>query len=72
LQQSGYEKVRVVGAGSAGIWALFAAAVTPTPVTLEADLAGFTGSDADFTKSFFVPGIQRAGGLAAARKLTAQ
>jgi hypothetical protein len=39
-------------------------------VQLKADLAGFTGSDQDFTDRFFVPGIQRAGGLQAARLLT--
>jgi hypothetical protein len=72
LQQSGYENVRLVGSGTAAVWALFAAAVAQTPVSLSADPGGFAGTDADFVKSFFVPGIQRAGGLKAARKLTAQ
>ena len=40
---------------------------TGLPVDLRVDLAGFTGSDQDFIRSFFVPGIQRAGGLRAAR-----
>ena len=30
---------------------------------------GFTGADQDYIDSFFVPGIQRAGGLRAARQL---
>jgi hypothetical protein len=60
---------RLVGAGRAGIWSLFAAAVAPAQVTLLADMNGFSGSDADFIDRFFVPGIQRAGGLPAALRL---
>lgn len=62
--------VELVGTGNAGIWCLFAAAVAPTPVNLNADLQGFSGSDDDFIRRFFVPGIQRAGGLRAAQLLT--
>ena len=36
---------------------------------VKADLAAFRGRDADFIEHFFVPGIQRAGGLRAARLL---
>jgi hypothetical protein len=43
----------------------FAADISPMPVALQADLSGFQGSDEDFIQSFFVPGIQRAGGLQA-------
>jgi hypothetical protein len=39
-------------------------------VELEADLGGFTGADQEYLDGFFVPGIQRAGGLRAARMLT--
>jgi len=59
----------LVGIGKAGVWCLFAAAVAPQPVQLKADLSGFTGSDQDYLDRFFVPGIQRAGGLQAARVL---
>jgi hypothetical protein len=48
---------------------LFAAAVSPVNVRLIADLDGFQGADQDFIDHFFVPGIQRAGGLEAALKL---
>jgi hypothetical protein len=48
---------------------LFAAAVSHQPVKLKADLSSFTGSDQDFLDHFFVPGIQRAGGLALAKAL---
>ena len=61
--------VELVGVGKAGVWCLFAAAVAPVSVDLRADLDGFTGSDQDFVDRFFVPGIQRAGGLAAAKML---
>ena len=61
----------LVGLGKAGVWCLFAAAVARQPVQLKADLSGFSGSDQDFLDVFFVPGIQRAGGLQAARMLAA-
>ena len=61
--------VRLVGTGKAAVWCLFAAAVAPSPVALEADIAGFKGEDDDFVRDFFVPGIQRAGGLRAAQAL---
>jgi hypothetical protein len=60
---------RVIGLGKAAIWCTFAAAVVPVPVDLQADLAGFTGTDQQFVKDFFVPDIQRAGGLKAALSL---
>ena len=63
-------KTLLIGAGKAAVWALFAAAVSPEPVELRADTAGFSGTDDDFLANFFVPDIQRAGGLRAARALT--
>jgi hypothetical protein len=62
-------KTRLVGLGKAAVWCVFAAAVSHQPVDLQADLGGFSGSDEDYVPSFFVPGIQRAGGLRAAREL---
>ena len=62
-------KTRLVGLGKAAVWCLFAAAVAGKPVDLEANLGGFGGTDQEFVDSFFVPGIQRAGGLQAAREL---
>jgi dienelactone hydrolase len=62
-------KTRLIGLGRAAVWCLFAAAVSRQPVDLQADLGGFTGADQDYIDSFFVPGIQRAGGLRAARQL---
>ncbi len=62
-------KTRLVGLGKASVWCLFAAAVAPETVDLQADLGGFAGTDEDFAGSFFVPDIQRAGGLSAARRL---
>ena len=58
--------VKLVGLGKAAVWCTFAAAVAKTPVVLQADLGGFRGEDQDFIDSFFVPCIQRAGGLKAA------
>jgi len=60
---------RLIGLGKAAVWCLFAAAISRQPVDLQADLGGFTGTDQDYIDSFFVPGIQRAGGLRAARQL---
>jgi hypothetical protein len=69
LQLKGYRNLRLIGAAKAAVWALFAAALAPLPVQLTAILAGFQGRDEDFIEGFFVPGIQRAAGLAAALKL---
>jgi hypothetical protein len=62
-------RTRLIGLGKSAVWCEFAAAVSPIPVDLQADLAGFRGADGEFVKDFFVPGIQRAGGLRAAREL---
>jgi dienelactone hydrolase len=70
LDSGGYKPVTLAGFGKAAVWTLFAAAVAPVGVNLSGDLAGFHGSDEDFIQNFFVPGIQRAGGLDAALKLT--
>jgi hypothetical protein len=61
--------LRLMGLGKAAVWCLFAAAVSRQPVDLQADIGGFTGADQDYIDGFFVPGIQRAGGLRAARQL---
>ena len=62
-------KTLLIGQGKAAVWTLFAAAVSPHPVELRADVAQFTGTDDNYIDNFFVPGIQRAGGLLAAREL---
>jgi hypothetical protein len=62
-------KAELIGTGRAAVACLFAAAVAPRQVALKADLAGFNGDDRDFIERFFVPGIQRAGGLRAAQLL---
>lgn len=59
----------LMGLSDAGIWCIFAAAIAPEAVDVIADLNGFGGTDEDFRQRFFVPGIQRAGGLNAALKL---
>ena len=69
LQNQFGSQVELVGLKRAGIWSLFAAAVAPLPVWLTADQEGFQGTDDDFHDRFFVPGIQWAGGLEAARRL---
>ncbi|MPY90411.1 MAG: hypothetical protein GEU99_21130 [Luteitalea sp.] len=69
LRQQGAKDVRVTGLGKAAVWTLFAAAVAKAPVRWTGDLGRFTGSDRDFVGSFFVPGIQRIGGLKAALAL---
>jgi Acetyl xylan esterase (AXE1) len=63
-------RIELRGLGKAGIWCLFAAAVAGVETVLEADLDGFQGRDEDFLGQFFVPSIQRAGGLDTALRLT--
>jgi hypothetical protein len=55
--------------GEAGVWCTFAAAVAEGAVKFDARLGNFRGTDEDFAARFFVPGIQRAGGLEAALTL---
>jgi hypothetical protein len=71
LRKQSKEKIELRGTGKAGVWSLFAAAVSDADLLLNLDLGGFTGNDEDFLAAFFVPGIQRAGGLQAAQRLTA-
>ncbi|MES1260644.1 MAG: hypothetical protein ABUS49_02825 [Acidobacteriota bacterium] len=64
--------VELTGIGTAAaIQAEFAAAVSPVPLRLRGDRSAFHGTDEDFLKYFNVPGIQLAGGLAVADRLTA-
>jgi dienelactone hydrolase len=63
------DNVRVVAKGKAAVLCLFAAALSPRKVNLQADTSAFKGSDQDFIDNVFVPGLQKAGGLRAARLL---
>lgn len=69
LRAQGYEDIRLVGVKRAAVWSVFAAAVSPVKVRLNARLSGFDGTDEDFVRDFNVPGIQLAGGLRAALRL---
>ena len=69
LAQEGAKDLHIIATGKAAVWAQFAAAVAPMPVTVEGKLEGFNGQDEDFLNQFFVPGIQRAGGLEAVRRI---
>ena len=62
-------KASLVALDGAGVWGVFAAAVAPVDIDVSASLNGFEGSDESFHKHFFVPGIQRAGGIDAAIRL---
>jgi hypothetical protein len=69
LKQQGVDKPKLKCSGRAAIWCTFAAAVADTPVDLDAPLGGFRGTDQDLIEQFFIPGLQRAGGLQAAKVL---
>jgi hypothetical protein len=58
--------IQLLAEEKAQIWGLFAAAVAPIPVQVATTPAHFHGTDNEFLGDFFVPGIQRAGGLATA------
>jgi putative transposase len=64
-------RIELIGLGKAAVWTLFATAVAPKDVNVQlyGDLAGFQGTDDEFIDQMFVPGIQRAGGLATAQRL---
>ena len=69
LKQEGAKELRIVASGKAAIWAEFAAAAASVPVVVDGKSNGFSGQDQDFIDQFFVPGIQRAGGLEAVRRI---
>lgn len=60
----------VYATGDAAIWAEFAVAVLPEPVSLHLENMPALQSDADYVAHFNVPGILRAGGLPVAQKLS--
>ena len=61
--------VEIYANGDAGLWATFAAAISPVPVSLHLENVPKLTSDADYLQHFNVPGILRAGGLEVAEKL---
>jgi hypothetical protein len=62
--------VELVGMGRAAVWCQFAGALSRQKVVLNVDVSNFTDTDQEYMDRFPVPGIQRAGGLRAARLLT--
>jgi dienelactone hydrolase len=58
--------VELIGLEKSSVWALFAAALAPSDVVLSPNIAPFPANDDDFIRDFFVPGIQKAGGIGAA------
>ncbi|MCZ2077734.1 MAG: acetylxylan esterase [Bryobacterales bacterium] len=70
LAQQGSGSVQMSGIGKGALWSLFAAAVAEQPIALCAPVDPFQGSDGELIESLFVPGVQRAGGLDAALRLT--
>ncbi len=61
--------IDLLGLVEAAVWCAFAAAVSPHPVKLLAMPESFQGTDAEFLRVLFAPGIQRAGGWPAARRI---
>ena len=66
--QSG-KPVEIYARGDAALWAIFAAAVSTTPVELHLEDVPKLGSETDYVEHFNVPGILRAGGVETARRL---
>jgi dienelactone hydrolase len=62
--------IEIRATGDAIVWATFAAAVADRPVVLRTPATTFQGTDEEFVKNFFVPGVQRAGGWKAALALS--
>ncbi|MDW8129467.1 MAG: acetylxylan esterase [Bryobacterales bacterium] len=71
LSQKRPGPVELLGLGKARVWCLFAAALAPNDVRLLSGAGEFGGTDREFIEQFFVPGIQRAGGLEAALRIIA-
>jgi hypothetical protein len=65
------QDVDLFATGDAGVWATFAAAVSSMKISLHMENSPKLATDADYLAHFNVPGIQSAGGMAIAEKLTA-
>lgn len=61
--------LEVAATGKARYWALLAAAATNTPAKMLFDTSALSGLEADLLRDFFVPGLMRAGGVDAARRV---
>ncbi len=71
-QETGQQVVNLVGMSGAGVWTVFARALSDSDVALVADIAQFyAASDGEYVNHFFVPGIRRAGDFRAAATLLA-
>ena len=67
---SGVERVRIVGAGRAGLWALLAAALDGRVGAVAADLDQFdAATDMSYVDGLFIPGLRRAGDFRAVATL---
>ena len=64
--------IELVGIGKAAVWCLFAGALSRQSVILNLDIPVPGAVEKNYEDNFFVPGIERAGGLRAARRLTNQ
>jgi dienelactone hydrolase len=61
--------IELIGLEKSSVWALFAAALAPPDIVFSPNIAPFTGEDEQFIRDFFVPGIQKAGGISAAMRV---
>src|SRR5207248_867777 len=61
--------VELIGLDKASVWALFAAALAPPDIVFSPNLGPFAGKDEEFIRDFFVPGIQKMGGIGAAMRV---
>jgi len=69
LRSQTRDEPELIGLYRAAFWAVFAAAASPYSTSVVADLSHYQGHDNDFKENFFVPCIQRAGGLNGAVRL---
>jgi dienelactone hydrolase len=61
--------IELIGLDKSSVWALFAAALAPPDLIFSPNIAPFVGEDEQFIEDFFVPGIQKAGGINAAMRV---
>jgi dienelactone hydrolase len=61
--------VELIGLEKASVWALFAAALAPPEIVFSPNIGPFGGKDDEFIRDFFVPGIQKMGGIGAAMRV---
>jgi len=72
LEMRGAKRVRIAAKNAAAAWALMAAALSPLRVEMDLSVFPAEPDDEWYVENLMIPGVRRAGGINAARRLLAR